>query len=82
MNSEQSRDKTRSLRMEHRRRDAAQLGGMVACHNAKNPAVKCRRRFRLEQWQHPKMAWCPACRRSEEYAAFRTGGIIYAREAL
>ena len=36
---------------------------VVRCH-------LCREKFRLDWWQHPKMAWCKKCRETTMYRAF------------
>ncbi len=40
---------------------------MVTCHSP-----DCKRKFYLESWQHPQMAWCILCRNGEIYQNYRT----------
>lgn len=38
---------------------------MVKCH-----MLDCNTRFYLESWQHPQMAYCPRCRKRDEYIGY------------
>lgn len=40
---------------------------MATCH-----MPGCDRQFYLESWQHPQMAYCPECRKREEYTGYRS----------
>ena len=53
--------------------------GMVECH-----MPGCHRQFYLESWQHPQMAYCPQCRKREEYVGYgaRLGVITSSRPSL
>ena len=63
-------------------RDLKNLGHWVLCHNSKNFRVKCRNRFRIDtRYQHPEMAWCDTCRKSEEYVTYGGGCVIQSRGA-
>ena len=65
---------TKSLARENAKKHP--IGAWVTCHNSKNPKVGCRQRFRLEWWQHAKMAWCMACRQTDEYQTFGQSLVI------